>query len=90
MKALKKVFTIILVTAIAVLLVGSLKAPKRAEKYEQYVVQSGDTLWDIAVENTPENRDCRDTISEIKEVNGIGNEIYAGQVIVVPVYAEER
>ena len=87
---MKKLFTMIIVILLATLLVGAFKGPEKASVYEQYVVQSGDTLWDIAVENTPENRDCRDTISEIKEVNGIGNEIYAGQVIVVPVYAEER
>lgn len=75
---------------VAVLLIGSLR-PEKATRYEPYIIRSGDTLWDIAKEFTPEDRDCRDTIAEIEEVNDIENStIYAGQVIIVPIYEEER
>lgn len=90
MKCLKKFLGCLIVLAVAVLLIGSLK-PEKATRYEPYVIGSGDTLWDIAKEFTPEDRDCRDTIAEIEEVNGIDNStIYAGQVIIVPIYEEER
>lgn len=90
MKGIKKILLVLVMVVVAMLLVGWIKGPSKAERYEPYVIQSRDTLWDIAVEFTPENRDCRDTIEEIKEVNGIeGNGIYTGQVICVPVYAED-
>lgn len=89
MKGFKKILLVLVILVVSVLLIGWIKGPSKAERYEPYVIRSGDTLWDIAVEFTPEDRDCRDTIDEIKEVNGIGNDIYTGQVIVVPIYEEE-
>jgi nucleoid-associated protein YgaU len=89
MKGIKKLLLVLVMVVVAMLLLGWIKGPSKAERYESYIIQSGDTLWDIAVEFTPNNRDCRDTIDEIKEVNGIGNDIYTGQVICVPVYEED-
>lgn len=42
----------------------------QTEKME-YVVQSGDTLWDIAEEYSPNDMDIREYIYNIKEHNGL-------------------
>ena len=48
------------------------------------VVQQGDSLWNIAQRQAPQ-RDPRDTIHEIRELNGLrSNLIQPGQVILVP------
>lgn len=89
MKVIRKFLFVLGITALTMCLLSLAMTPSKAERYESYIIQSGDTLWSIAVDCTPENRDCRNTIDEIKEVNGIGNDIYTGQVICVPVYAED-
>lgn len=89
MKWLKKWWLCLMVVLLAILLIGSMM-PDEAIRYEPYTVQSGDTLWDISKEFTPADRDCRGTIEEIKKVNKLENgKIYAGQVILVPIYEEE-
>ena len=48
------------------------------------VVQQGDSLWNIAQRQAPQ-RDPRDTIHEIRELNGLrSNLIQPGQVLLVP------
>ena len=90
MKNKRKILAILGIVVIAVLLIGWMNKPSKAERYESYIVQSGDTLWGIAKEFTPESRDCRYTIEEIEEVNGMADStIYSGQVIIVPIYEEE-
>lgn len=37
--------------------------------YIFYTVKSTDTLWSIACEHTPENKDVRETMYEIKKLN---------------------
>lgn len=45
-----------------------------------YTVCKGDTLWTIAGEYTPKNKDIRQTIYEIKQLNNMTNSnIYEGQ-----------
>ena len=49
-------------------------------------VQSGDTLWSIAGEYKPDNKDMREFVYEIAANNGIKDcEIVCGQTIFVPV-----
>jgi LysM repeat protein len=51
----------------------------------EYVVDAGDTLWDIARSNMSSTADIRAVVSSIQELNGIaGGAIYPGQVILVP------
>lgn len=49
----------------------------------EHHVQSGQTLWEISKLYCPENIDCREWIEEIKEINGIGSTIYAGDCLTV-------
>ena len=50
----------------------------------QVVVEQGDSLWNIAQRLAP-GRDPRDTIHEIRQLNGLrGNLIQPGQVLLVP------
>ncbi|KRQ86024.1 Cell division suppressor protein YneA [Caloramator mitchellensis] len=55
-------------------------------KYETYVVQAGDTLWNIAKKYT--DKDPRRLIHEIREHNNITPLIYEGQVIEIPTEGE--
>lgn len=48
-------------------------------------VAPGDTLWDIAIQNNPHNRDVRNLIHEIKKYNHLtSNTIHVGDVLLVP------
>lgn len=56
-------------------------------QYYVVEVESGDTLWNIASEYGPDNKDVRKIIHEICDINEIDAEhLEAGQKIVVPVY----
>lgn len=48
-------------------------------------VQSGDTLWEIARSISPD-RDPREVVWEIKQINGLGDGLVAGERIRIPVY----
>lgn len=53
--------------------------------YEPIVVQSGDTLWEIA-EDSGLKQDTRDTVFEIMRYNSLSDStIVPGQVIYIPV-----
>jgi hypothetical protein len=49
---------------------------------EVYIVQPGDTLWDIAARITPEGGDHRATVDHLSEVAG-GASLEIGQRIVI-------
>lgn len=59
-------------------------------KYKQEYIYSGDTLWTIAEDEAKnnkyyENKDIRNIISEIKQINNIQNgELKVGQKIEIP------
>ena len=49
-------------------------------------VQPGDTLWDIAKDNTAENVDIREYIYDICQLNDISaDQLYSGMTIKLPV-----
>jgi LysM repeat protein len=51
----------------------------------EYVVESGDTIWDIARSNMTASSDIRTAVTDIQSLNGLdGGDIYPGQVILVP------
>ncbi|MBI9012068.1 MAG: LysM peptidoglycan-binding domain-containing protein [Clostridiales bacterium] len=54
-------------------------------EYIKVTVQSGDSLWKIADEVTPEHRDLRETMYKIIIHNNLDSEIvYPGQLLEVP------
>ncbi len=51
----------------------------------EYVVSSGDTLWEIAAEHVGPQEDLRAFIRQIKEVSGIeSSTIIPGQILNIP------
>lgn len=53
---------------------------------ETVTVQCGDTLWSIAAEYKPANRDLREFVYEIAADNGVKDcEIFVGQTLLVPI-----
>jgi LysM repeat protein len=54
----------------------------------EYLVVTGDTLWEIAALYTPAGEDVRHTVFDIQRANGLqGSLIFPGQVLTVPVGA---
>lgn len=50
-----------------------------------YIVEKGDTLWNVAERYKPDGLNMNKYIHELRKINGIGADIYPGQVITVPV-----
>lgn len=78
-------------TTIAILLLVGLfnisiaKSNKEAETID-YTIARGQTLWSIAREYTPNNKDIRDTIHKIRELNNLTDAtIYEGQTIKIKI-----
>lgn len=56
---------------------------------QEITVQSGQTLWDIALE-VETSADTRDIVQQIIEINDLkGSSIDAGQRLEIPLYAEK-
>ncbi len=52
---------------------------------DRYVVQAGDTLWDIAAQSRSAGESVRAQVRELVRVNGLsGDQVMVGQVLVVP------
>lgn len=78
-------------TTIAILLLIGLfnisiaKSNKEVETIK-YTIARGQTLWSIAREYTPDNKDIRETIHEIRELNNLTDAtIYEGQTIKIKI-----
>ncbi len=51
----------------------------------EYVVDAGDTVWDIARASAPQGTDPREAVVVIQELNGLdGGIIHPGQVLLIP------
>lgn len=56
--------------------------------WEQHLVVTGDTLWDIAAGYTPAGGDVRHTVYDIRQANHLESaSIFPGQVLQIPVDA---
>jgi len=54
-------------------------------EYKIVTVRSGDTLWGIASTYADPSKDVRNSVKEIRTLNGLDADIYPGQIIKVPV-----
>lgn len=58
------------------------------EKHREYIevyIDYGDTIWQLAREFSPLNKDIRKTIYEISQINDLDTyDIYPGQIIKIP------
>jgi len=58
---------------------------KESKSYVQITVNPGDTLWQIAREYGPGNKDVREVIYDICKLNGISAEtLKAGDMLLIP------
>ena len=56
-----------------------------APAYIGYSVESGDTLWSIAKRYVPEDRDIRNFIHDIKQMNSLKSSgLQEGQLLLIP------
>lgn len=66
--------------------VNAMKAPEPTH-YEVYIVQKGDTLWDIARQSDMWNKiDASYIIDDMQEKSNCSAMIYPGQRIYIPMY----
>ncbi|WP_165000398.1 LysM peptidoglycan-binding domain-containing protein [Anaerophilus nitritogenes] len=55
-------------------------------RYVEVHIKYGDTLWNLAKQFTPKNKDVRKTLYEISVINEMNSlEIYPGQIIKIPI-----
>ncbi|NUU17446.1 LysM peptidoglycan-binding domain-containing protein [Cellulomonas humilata] len=65
---------------------ASADGPVGAQEVERHVVQSGETLWQIAESVAAPSQDVRDVVLDLVRLNELPDAgLMAGQVIVVPV-----
>lgn len=87
-------FTLFMTIAILMIIsiTGTLIGANQAESltkpvYSEIIVQSGDTLWNLAEQFGPDGKDLREVVYEICRINDISaDSIYPGQAILIPVY----
>ena len=89
----------VIFTAIAVIFIVFTLYPNKSNAQSQdgasykyfhkIYVDSGDTLWSIASENKSDKESTTDYIKEVKSINKLkSDDLYAGQMLVVPYYEE--
>lgn len=65
---------------------GNASASKDAETFV-LTVSYGDTLWDIAKENNPQNKDVRKVMDDIIRLNKLTDtSLCCGDELIIPVY----
>jgi len=86
-RRMKRRRTVTILSLIVILVTAMLNLVWAKEKDTvTVVVKSGDTVWSIAGENNPGNKDLRKLVHEIITENDLADGmIYAGQELVIPV-----
>lgn len=73
------------ICAVFLLIGGAAEAEVPPGPAVEYVVASGDTLWEIASDYVDDGDDVREVVSAIKERSGItSSSLQVGQVLQVP------
>ena len=75
----------VLVPAVTDIAGATNESAKAAPIAELITVQPGDTLWAIANQVSPD-RDPREVVWEIRQLNNFSNGLIAGEQIRVPIY----
>lgn len=84
------IFVLLLLIAFMIILISKESLSCTEIKYKTVEAISGDTLWSIAEEQQLYNeyyyqKDIRDIISSLKQINGLENSnLHIGQIINVP------
>ena len=74
-----------LIALILLLLASSVGADQSSGATTEHLVTSGETLWEIAGEYTPEGAGVRDTVAAIMRLSGLDDPtIQPGEVLTVP------
>lgn len=62
------------------------KSNSEEAEYIDYTITKGETLWSIAKEYTPNDKDIRQTIYEIKQINNMQtSNVYENQTIKIKI-----
>lgn len=91
-KGFKRMWRVLGITILFMLIctvaVKAFESPDTANNIEKemVIIESGDTLWQLATQYKPEKWDTRDFIQVIQEANNMKNSvIHAGEVIAIPI-----
>ena len=79
-------FSIIIFITLSIGLVTSSANSDKDVELIQVIVKPGDNLWLLAEKYDNNKIDLRKMIFEIKSINNIGDTIYPGQLIEIPLY----
>lgn len=80
------IMLLIIITAVGTA-IGSYNAESLTKtSYFEIKIKTGDTLWNLAQEFGPDNKDTREIIYKICKLNDITpEEIYPGQTLLIPI-----
>lgn len=81
-------FLAIVMLLVVVCLSQCTKKEPQLKEVQEYVVESGDTLWSIGTEFRPTTMSIQQYIYNLQQANNIGSVIYPNQVIQVLIYEE--
>lgn len=77
---------IVIFLSVALFNISIAKSNSEEAEYIDYTITKGETLWGIAKEYTPDNKDIRQTIYEIKQINNMQtSNVYENQTIKIKI-----
>lgn len=88
-------FLCMIITILVFLLLVTQPRPAQAdemviETYQSIEIQSGDCLWDLAMEHKLPDMNTQEYITEIRRINHLrSDELVSGQYLILPVYTYE-
>lgn len=88
MPSLRRVAAALAIAVTTLLMTSLLMTSVQADQVpvvSEYVVEPGDTLWDLAAGVTVAGSDVRATLADIREVNDLSSSmIQPGQILLLP------